>query len=319
MKNRKKKEFQHIFGPVPSRRLGMSLGVDIMPHKTCSLDCVYCECGKTTNLTLKRDEYISIDKIKEELKLFLHNKPELDFITFSGSGEPTLHVAIDKVVDFIKSEFPQYKVALLTNSTLFHVPQIRESVKNIDVVIASLDAVSEDIFFKINRPHEDLELSEIIEGIITFRKEFANQLWIEIFIVPHLNDSDIELEKVKNVLSLIKPDRVQLNSLDRPGTESWVKPVNPNVFSDISKYLLNAEIIDINRSDKHGDGISGFLNEQLLSTIKRRPCTSEDISRIFGISLNEAYNTLGKLVNEGEAEKVIMQRGVFYTKRGVTP
>jgi len=319
MKIRNKRQFQHIFGPVPSRRLGMSLGVDIMPHKTCSLDCVYCECGKTTNLTLKRDEYISIDKVKEELELFLHNKPDIDFITFSGSGEPTLHAAIDKVVDFIKSEFPQYKVALLTNSTLFHVPQIRESVKKIDVVIASLDAVSEDIFLKINRPHEDLVLSNIIDGIITFRKNFTNQLWIEIFIVPHLNDSKIELEKMKNVLSLINPDRIQLNSLDRPGTESWVKPVNPDIFSDISNYLMNAEIVDINRSDKNSGGISEFLNERLLSTIKRRPCTSEDISRIFSISLKEANNILGKLVNNGKIEKIIMQRGVFYTKRGAIP
>jgi wyosine [tRNA(Phe)-imidazoG37] synthetase (radical SAM superfamily) len=148
-------KYKALFGPVPSRRLGISLGVDLVHHKTCSLNCVYCECGATTHLTTKRKEYVSVDQVKSELVDYLSRNKTIDFITFSGSGEPTLNDGIGDVIHFLKSDYPQYNVALLTNSTLFHQLAVRRQIKDADVVMASLDAASEAQFRQVNRPHPD--------------------------------------------------------------------------------------------------------------------------------------------------------------------
>ena len=149
-------KYKTLFGPVPSRRLGISLGVDLVRHKTCSLDCVYCECGATTRLTTKRREYVSVDRVKEELAVYLSRHEKIDYITFSGSGEPTLNDGIGDVMHFLKSDYPQYKIALLTNSTLFDHSEVRRQIKDADVVMASLDAATKTRFRQVNRPIRNL-------------------------------------------------------------------------------------------------------------------------------------------------------------------
>jgi len=151
-------KFKHLFGPVPSRRLGISLGIDLVPYKTCTANCVYCECGKTTNLTIERKEYIPTDEILNELDVYLKQAPDLDYITFSGSGEPTLHSKIGEIINFLKKNYPQYKVAVLTNGTLLFHKELRDELKNADIIKPSLDAGSDEIFKKIKRPHENLNL-----------------------------------------------------------------------------------------------------------------------------------------------------------------
>jgi len=165
-------QYKYLFGPVPSRRLGISLGVDLVPHKTCSLNCVYCECGRTTILTDERKEYVPTEMVLSELNHFLTTNPRLDFITFSGSGEPTLHSGLGNVIKFIKKNFPKYQVALLTNGTLFYSPNIREEVKQVDVILPSLDAASEEVFHKINRPVRGLKVQKVIDGLVQLRTEF---------------------------------------------------------------------------------------------------------------------------------------------------
>jgi len=214
-------EFKHLFGPVPSRRLGVSLGIDLVPYKTCSFDCVYCECGKTTNKTIKRIEYVPTHEIINELKTYLDKNPELDYVTFSGAGEPTLHNGIKQIIDFLEQNY-QYKVAVLTNASLFYDKKVRMEIKNADLVKPKLDAGSDEIFKKINRPHENLNLNKIINGLIEFRKEYYGKIYLEIFIIPNLNDTTTELEKIKDIVKKINPDKIQLNTLDRPGTEKWV-------------------------------------------------------------------------------------------------
>ncbi|MBU4420357.1 MAG: radical SAM protein [Proteobacteria bacterium] len=304
--------YKYIFGPVPSRRLGLSLGIDLMPHKTCTLNCVYCECGRTTNLTLKCKEYIPTELLQEELKDFLSRNPKLDFITFSGSGEPTLHTGIKEIINFIKKDYPKYKIALLTNSTLFFQPDNRKRIAGVDMVIASLDAASEENFKKINRPHPELELSRIIEGLVSLRKEFAKQLWMEVFLVPGINDKKDELNKIKKALSPIYPDKIQLNTLDRPGAESWVKPASQKDLLDAASYLNSADVIK-NPDSMPNDGV---LNKDdckyLLSIIKRRPCTAEDISKISDSNLEEIYRHLDALIEKGLIIKKNMPRGMFY-------
>ncbi len=315
MGSKQSPKYNYIFGPVPSRRLGISLGVDLLPHKTCSLDCVYCECGGTTHLTLKQKEYIRIDQVRLELVKFLSTNPELNYITFSGSGEPTLNSGIGEIIDFLKIDYPQYKVALITNSTLFSKSETRKGVHNVDLIMASMDAVSQDIFQRINRPHPFLELTSMMEGIIALRKEYINRLWMEIFIVPDFNDREDELKKIRKFLDNINPEVIHINSLDRPGTESWVKPVDKHIIQNIHTVLSCADPIENNCCGSSKKAILNDCHEDIVSTIRRRPCTADDISKITGARKEMVNRFLDILIENGEIERKIMPRGVFYVPR----
>lgn len=230
-------KLKYIFGPVISRRLGRSLGIDLIPFKTCSLDCIYCECGRTNSLTRERKEYVPTDEVINELNNYLSTLPELDYLTFSGSGEPTLHSGIGKIINFLKDNYPQYKVALLTNGTLFTDKNVIAEVKRADLIVPSLDGVSEEVFSKINRPVNNITSQEIISGLENLRKEYRGEIWLEIFIVPGINDKEKELRLFKEAIARIRPDKVQLNTLDRPGTEAWVRPVPEEKLRSITGFL----------------------------------------------------------------------------------
>jgi len=232
-------KLKYIFGPVLSRRLGKSLGIDLIPYKTCPLDCIYCECGKTDNLTTKRDEYVPTEDVIAELDGYLKSQPDLDYITFAGSGEPTLHNKISKIIEFIKSNYPEYKVALITNGVLFQDSSVIEEIKKVDLIIPSLDAVSQSVFEKINRPASNIKASEIIKGLQNLRKEYTGKLWLEVFIVPGVNDTIDELKLFRETINSINPDKIQINSLDRPGTEEWVNKSKKSELSKISEFLKN--------------------------------------------------------------------------------
>jgi wyosine [tRNA(Phe)-imidazoG37] synthetase (radical SAM superfamily) len=313
MNNKLNSGLRYIFGPVPSRRLGISLGVDLLPAKTCTLDCVYCECGRTENLTLEIKEYVPAEDVKSELKDFLSQNPRLDFITFSGSGEPTLHERIGDLIRFLKRDYTGYRVAVLTNGTLLFDPEVRARIFDADVVKVSLDAGSVENFMRINRPHKDLELARILDGLVGFRNDYSNKLWVEVFIVKGLNDKDSELEKIKGMLNLIRPDKIHINSIDRPGTERWVKPVEEPYLAAVAEYLSNARIV--HKTDAFGSISGKNRKEFVLSTVARRPCTAEDVARILNINENNAKKYLDKLCENGEINKTNMQRGVFYSLR----
>jgi wyosine [tRNA(Phe)-imidazoG37] synthetase (radical SAM superfamily) len=303
---------KYIFGPVPSRRLGISLGVDLMPHKTCSLNCVYCECGGTTNLTIEDREYVPTDEVIKELSDYLSLKPKIDYITFSGSGEPTLHNGIQEIIQFVKSDYPAYKVALLTNGTLFFNPRIRRRVMDADIIIASVDAGSENVLRKINRPHPDLDLTAIIDGIASLRKEYKNELMIEIFIIPGVNDSGQEIAFIRNALRKIGEVTIFLNSLDRPGAESWVLPADKKILAGIKDSIYKSDIIQHSGNGAiHGKRLVD-CGPDIISTLRRRPCTLEDISQITGESMEAVEKQLDVLVKAGSVETERMQRGIFY-------
>lgn len=305
------KAYRYIFGPVPSRRLGLSLGVDLVPHKTCSLDCVYCECGRTTHLTLTPDTYVPLAAVKEELADFLSTSPDLDFITFSGSGEPTLHSGIGEMAAFIKTNFPAYRLALLTNGTLLSSEDVRKRLLAIDVVIVSVDAGGKEAFQRINRPHPGLSLSDIEEGLVSFRKIFPNNLWMEVFLVPECNTSEYELAGIRGVLERIHPDKVQVNTLDRPGTEGWVVPAGPEVLSQAASFLQSAELVP-STGDRRFRGNGDDLTNRVLAVVRRRPLTLEDISRMLGIDMTEAFSRIEKLEREKIVKSIEMPRGIFY-------
>jgi len=315
MEKPKVRHYQYLFGPVRSRRLGVSLGVDLMPHKTCTLDCVYCECGKTTRKTLVRKEYIPTRDIMDELDDLLSSAPELDYVTFSGAGEPTLHSGIGEMIAFLKRDHPRYPVALLTNGTLFHNPRVRDEISDADRVIASLDAATSVVFKKVNRPHSALRVTEMIQGLVDFRQAFSHQFFIEIFLVPGLNDSDSELKALKSALGKIQPDSVHVNTLDRPGTEPWVKPAGNMELKRIAEALGGAGLIRFHPKGQHKKVAGDISDIQLMGTLLRRPCTAEDVAAIFDIDAQMTQDRLERFVADGSAQKKRMPRGTFYFRQ----
>ncbi|MBN2042076.1 MAG: radical SAM protein [Spirochaetes bacterium] len=306
---------KYLFGPVNSRRLGISLGIDLIPYKTCSLDCAYCECGVTTDKTVEIKEYVPASVIINELNDYLSSKPELDIITFAGSGEPTLHSGIGEIINFLKSNYPEYKISVLTNSTLLYRKEVRKAIINADIIMPSLDAVSYEVFKKINRPHKDITIENIIKGLIELRKEFKNTIILEIFIAPGINDSNEELSLIKKVCEDIAPDMIQLNTLDRPGTEDWITPSTENSLIEIRQFLspLKVDIIKkpMNREKTRTiDNID--ITNQIIATVSRRPSTLEDLSNSLNINRKDALKTLRILVNKGIIEKEDVSRGTFY-------
>jgi len=306
--------YKYLFGPVPSRRLGMSLGVDLVPKKVCSLNCVYCEVGKTTKLTIEEKEYILFDKIKEELLNYFNNNPDPDYITFSGSGEPTLNSKIGNVLKFIKQNRPNIPVAVLTNGTMLFDENVRNAIIDADVILPSLDAATQDVFEKINRPAKGLTIEKYIKGIIDFKKIFKGKLWLEIFILPGYNDSESELVELKKVIQKINPDSIQLNTLDRPGTVSNLKGASKKELQKIVNFwkLDNVQIISSAPERKNIQSYRTDIETAIVETISRRPCTLDDLIKILGIHVNEINKYLDVLDAENIIESVEQKRGLFY-------
>ena len=306
--------YKYVFGPVPSRRLGMSLGIDLVPRKVCSLDCVYCEVGKTTRLTVERKEYFNTQKIMAELERYFAENPDPDYITFSGSGEPTLHSNLKNKMDFVQHSRPQIPVAILTNGTLFHEKSVRESLLNANLVLPSLDAGTEEVFQKINRPHKSLTIGQYIEGLVAFREEFHGKIWLEVFILPGYNDNPEELSEMKKAIVRINPDSVQLNTLDRPGLVQELTAASREDLERIREFfeMDNVEIIAASPQRKNSDSYRKDVESAMYETILRRPCTLEDLSKILGLHRNEINKYLTILEKENKIVTVRQSRGIFY-------
>lgn len=313
--------FRYLFGPVPSRRLGMSLGVDLVPKKVCSLDCVYCEVGPTTKLTNRRMEYIPYSKIVEDLKQYFNNNPDPDYITFSGYGEPTLNSRLGDIIRFIRENKPHIPVAVLTNGTLFYDKKVRDEVRNANLLLPSLDAATAKGFQKLNRPAKDLHIEKVIRGLMNLRKEFSGEIWLEVFIVPGYNDNPAELDALKEAFIRIKPGKIQLNTLDRPGTEAGIRAASNQELKKIRDHwgLDNVEVIAAAPERKKIRSYRQDAENTILGTIARRPCTVDDLSRILGLHVNEVNKYLDVLEHEGKIQSKREERGVFYFVTGNSP
>ena len=295
---------KYIFGPVASRRFGMSLGIDLVPHKTCTIDCVYCECGATTNLTTLRAEYYPTNEIINEIDNVLANYSgtPIDYITLTGSGEPTLHSHITDIIDHLKIHYPQFKTAILTNGTLLCDPQVRKDISQIDLAKISIDCVTEDSFTRINRPAAALDLKTMLDGIVTFCEEYTGKVWIEVFIIEGINDSENEINILKNLLTKIKPDIIHLNSLDRIGVEDWVRPASEETLQRIANALSPLPTVIVKRAaataqqpEQPANITDAQLCQDITALLRRRPSTIQDMMTSFGCGEDMVKKVLKKI------------------------
>jgi len=292
------KETKYLYGPVPSRRLGRSLGVDIVPFKVCTLDCVYCQLGKTLEKTVERKEYAPVKAVLAELKNRLSEGLETDFITISGSGEPTLNSRLGEVIDGIK-RMTEIPVAVLTNGTLLYREDVRADCARADVVLPSLDAGEEETFRKINRPHRDISIEKLIAGLCAFRSEFAGQIWLEVFLVPGLNTDKEQIAKINRVIEQVRPDKVQLNTAVRPTAESDVRRLDVKRLHDVAAKLSAKVEVVADFSPQHPAKHVGRKAEDVLSMLKRRPCSLNEICSGLSIQHEEALEYITSFQHQG--------------------
>jgi wyosine [tRNA(Phe)-imidazoG37] synthetase (radical SAM superfamily) len=305
---------KYVYGPVPSRRLGFSLGVDIVPYKACTLDCIYCQLGRTTRKVIKRKPYTPNEEIFKEIRVFLNKRNNIDFITFSGSGEPTLNSEIGGLIRLIKGvkEITSIPVAILTNGTLLFMKDVQKDLLEADVVLPSLDAASQHIFKRINRPHNFLNIESIINGLKGFRKIFCGQIWLEIMLIKGFNDDSKELLQIKKALSEIQPDKVHLNTVIRPPSEKYASPLNPDEMRAARDLLgEGCEII----AEFHGKGYVGKrdLKGAIIEMTKRRPMTITDIANLFGLSEANATKMMEGLNVKGLIREIKYKEKRYYS------
>ena len=304
-----KEERRHIYGPVPSRRLGRSLGVDLVPYKTCTYDCIYCQLGRTTCKTTERKKWVPTKEVLAQLEDKLSTKP--DYITLSGSGEPTLHARIEQLIHAIKS-MTDIPVAVITNGSLLWLAEVQRSLLAADLVVPSLDAGSEDIFQYVNRPHSQIHFDQMLQGLREFRRLFHGRYWLEVFLLGGVTTVETRVNALRDCIEKIAPDKVQVNTVVRPPAESYATPVPRERLEEIAVQLHpQAELIV---PCAHGGATDspGVGCDEVLDLLRRRPCSIADIAMGLRLHPQEAAKCVGRLVSEQKV-RAREQRGTqFY-------
>jgi len=291
-----------VYGPVPSRRLGFSLGVDIVPFKTCSYNCVYCQLGPSRKTRVRRGAFVPVAEVVSQVREPLNKKGPIDSITFSGSGEPTLHSGLGRMIREIKT-FTDIPVTVLTNASLLSRRSVRRALLAADRVVPSLDAASPDVFRAVNRPHPSLRLERVLRGLADFRREYKGLLWLEVMLVKGLNDSPAHLAALKKAVARIRPDKVQLNTAVRPPAEKWVKPLSARALERICRRLgPGCEVVAAFRGRAPKRAGPEDM-ERVQSLIGRRPVTADDIERSLGLHRKIVEVILTRLLGDGSVRR----------------
>jgi wyosine [tRNA(Phe)-imidazoG37] synthetase (radical SAM superfamily) len=301
----------YIFGPVPSRRLGLSLGVDLLNCKSCNFNCIYCELGRTFKYVDKRQIFVKTADILKEIKDYLNSGTKPDYITFSGSGEPTLALNLGEAIDEVK-KITDIPVALLTNASLFFDETVRVDAAKADVVLPSFDAADEDIFIKINRPHRAFAFKNFLDGFIKFCTEYKGKIWVEVMIVKDINDSEEHIKKLKSIFDKIPGiEKIQLNTVVRSRAEDFAEPVDEKKLNFIKELLgPKAEII----GNFKGEKIKTInnLKDAVLSIVKLRPVTLIDLKAVLNFDEKEIIEILKTLERENKIKKENLHGKEFY-------
>jgi wyosine [tRNA(Phe)-imidazoG37] synthetase (radical SAM superfamily) len=305
---------KHIYGPVPSRRLGRSLGIDLVPYKTCTYDCVYCQLGPTTHKTLERREYIPASDILNELDQKLADSDAIDYISLAGSGEPTLHSGIGELVQKIKSR-TKLPLAILTNGSLLWMKEVQDALMPVDLVIPSLDAGDASLFKYVNRPHEAIAFEQMVEGLADFAARYKGEIRLEVFLLAGVTGIRDEVEKINRCIKGSNIRRIQLNTAVRPPAKSFVKPLSKDQMVDLAKSFSGMVdiICDYDRGNRQTPLNADSVENDILSLISRRPCTINDIAHSLGLNPSETLKFIDTLLLSGKVVAVPMNDRTFYS------
>ncbi len=306
-------EYRHLYGPVPSRRLGRSLGVDMVPMKTCCLDCIYCQLGPTTVHTDERREYVQVDEVLDELARWLEAGGSADYLTFAGCGEPTLNSELGDAMARAR-ELTDIPVCLLTNGALLWREGVRSAAMQADLMMPSLDAGTEETLQRINRPVEGITLERYIEGLRATVEGFRGEVWLEVMLVAGVNDSDAELEAIDRAIERIHPAQVQINTVVRPAPAGDARRVD-NATLVRARVILGPNATVISSAWERGAPDSAEHDAaEVLALVGRRPVTLQDVAHGLGMHPNEASKYLAHLVGEGDLRTEQRDGQLFYVR-----
>lgn len=301
-----------IFGPVPSRRFGRSLGIDLFSQKTCTFDCVYCEVGRTPETTNETARFAPAEEVVAELSAYLsdHHDDLPDVITFAGSGEPTLHREIQRIIEAIH-EMTTLPVVLLTNGSLLHREAVLARVLGVDSLVPSLDAGSPEVFARINRPHRALSFEKLTDGLLAARAAFTGHYLLEVLLVQDLNTSDEELEQIHQWVVRIQPDAVQINTVFRPPAEPGVRAASEERIQHLARLVGDkAKPVAYYSRTGHRRRIQGaLLRGVILKTVSIRPCTEEELADSIGVEAAALRSAVAHLVAQGKV-RTVMHEGL---------
>jgi len=303
---------RYVFGPVPSRRLGMSLGVDMVPYKTCTFDCVYCECGRTTaHEVTRRQHFDSLAPVLDEVFQVLKRGRRLDYITLGGSGEPTLNLQCGELIREIK-RITDVKVAVLTNGSLLTERDVFQDLLHADLVVPSLDAARQDAFERVNRPVQGTSVESIAEAMSEFVGAFDGDVWLEVLLVQGLNDSEQDLSALVEAVRHIDPLLVQIGTVERPGTEDWARPDDDKVLAGFVARLGPMAAVIGRPVRRFGAASEADMSSDILALVSRRPCTIEDIESGVGGKRPIILGKVRELEEAGKITKYIHKGETFY-------
>lgn len=305
--------FHTVYGPVPSRRLGLSLGVDIVPFKTCTYDCIYCQLGRTTNKTLKRKEYVKVETVLLELEQKLKSSCKPNFITLAGSGEPTLNIKIDNIINKIK-KITDIPIAVMTNGSLLWKEEVQQALMSADLVLPSLDAGDEWMFQIVNRPCRKISFEQMVCGLIAFTHRFPGSVWLEVMLIPEITCTPSHVQKIVDLCKKINPERIQLNTVTRPPPESFIHPVSQTDLESLADFFKpRAEIIsDYKLSNSVTKEKISSTPEEIQELLFRRPCTLEEIAEGLNLPKLAVIKELEMLMKKGKIGDTFQNGKHFY-------
>jgi len=304
--------YTYLYGPVPSHRLGRSLGIDLVPYKICSYDCIYCQLGSTGNMTITRKEYADNSQIMDELQSRLASGLLPDYISLAGSGEPTLHSGIGDLIHSIK-EITAVPVAVLTNGSLLWMPEVQEALMAADLVLPSLDAGDPATFQLVNRPDSSIDFHRMVQGLADFCHRFTGEVWLEVFLLAGINDDEPSVQRIAALVEQIKPTRVQLNTVSRPTAETFAHGVAAMQLHHLSGLFKgNVECISaMSASVETGETFDFACQDALIAFARRRPCTAQDLSIGLNLHLNDVLKQVRILADSGRLLELSSRPGFY--------
>ena len=303
---------KYVFGPVPSRRLGRSLGVDLVPFKICSYNCIYCQLGRTTCLTIDRKEWVPVEDVFQQLEQKLGGHSQPDFVTLSGSGEPTLHSRIGEIIRRIKKA-TDIPVAVLTNGSLLWQPEVREALLPADIVMPSLDAGDENLFENVNRPHPSISFDLMLSGLQSFREEYTGQLWLEVFLLGGVTAIETEVRKIAAIVENLRLDRLQVNTVARPPAEDFAFAVPRERMVQLTALFGEKAEAVSDESHIHEHVDFAARREDVLSLLQRRPCTVDDIAEGLGMHRQDVIKYVGEFATQGQVTRRRQDMVTYYS------